>query len=112
MIEFQKLSDFFFPFIESDFKYAGNFYYDLHIHTTASDSFIQPEFLKSFLEDKRYLISVTDHNEIRGAIKLKELGINNIPGIEVGCEDGFELLVYFKKNTELARQVYGWCHIQ
>ena len=101
MIEFQKLSDFFFPFIESDFKYAGNFYYDLHIHTTASDSFIQPEFLKSFLEDKRYLISVTDHNEIRGAIKLKELGINNIPGIEVGCEDGFELLVYFKKIEDL-----------
>lgn len=53
MIEFQKLSDFFFPFIESDFKYAGNFYYDLHIHTTASDSFIQPEFLKSFLEELR-----------------------------------------------------------
>lgn len=101
MVEFQKLSDFFFPYIESDIKYAGNFYYDLHIHTTASDSFIKPEFLKNFVENKRYLISVTDHNEIRGAVKLKEMGINCVPGIELGCEDGFELLVYFKSMKEL-----------
>ena len=103
MVEFQKLSDFFIPFIESDFRYAGDFYYDLHIHTTASDSFIKPEFLKKFVENKRYIISVTDHNEIKGAVKLYELGINNVPGIEIGCEDGFELLVYFKKMEELEK---------
>lgn len=101
MIEFQKLSDFFFPFIESDIRYIGEFYYDLHIHTTASDSFIKPEFLKSFVEEKRYLLAVTDHNDIRGAIKLNELGIKNVPGIEVGCEDGFEMLVYFKTMQDL-----------
>lgn len=101
MIEFQKLSNFFIPYIESDFQYVGNFYYDLHIHTTASDSFIKPEFIKNFLKDKRYLISITDHNEIRGAVKLFELGINNVPGIEIGCEDGFELLVYFKEMKDL-----------
>lgn len=103
MVEFQKLSGFFVEFIESDFQYAGDFYYDLHIHTTASDSFIKPEFLKSFAENKRYLISVTDHNEITGAVKLNEMGINNVPGIELGCEDGFELLVYFKTMKDLEK---------
>ena len=101
MVEFQKLSSFFFEFIERDFQYAGDFYYDLHIHTTASDSFIKPEFLKGFVNDKRYLISVTDHNEIRGAIALNEMGVNNVPGIELGCEDGFELLIYFKTMEAL-----------
>lgn len=101
MVEFQKLSNFFFDFIERDYKYAGDFYYDLHIHTTASDSFIKPEVMKEFLETKQYLLAVTDHNEIKGAVKLRELGINNVPGIELGCEDGFELLVYFKKMEDL-----------
>ena len=101
MIEFKKISDFFITFIKSDFRYAGDFYYDLHIHTTASDSFIKPEFLKNFVSNKRYLIAVTDHNDIRGAIKLNEMGINNVPGIELGCEDGFELLVYFKNMEDL-----------
>lgn len=101
MVEFQKLSNFFFDFIERDWKYAGDFYYDLHIHTTASDSFIKPEVLKEFLENKQYLLAVTDHNEIDGAIKLRELGVNNVPGIELGCEDGFELLIYFKKIEDL-----------
>ncbi|WP_288304635.1 PHP-associated domain-containing protein [uncultured Fusobacterium sp.] len=105
MVEFQKLSEFFFEFIESDFKYAGDFYYDLHLHTTASDSFIKPEFLKSFTDNKRYLLAVTDHNEIRGAIKVRELGVNNVPGIELGCEDGFEILVYFK-TMELLEEFY------
>ena len=75
MVEFQKLSPFFFPFIDSDSRFAGDFYYDLHIHTTASDSFIKPEFLKNFVKNKRYLLSVTDHNEIRGAVELYEKGI-------------------------------------
>lgn len=101
MVEFQKLSNFFFDFIERDSKYAGDFYYDLHIHTTASDSFIKPEVMQEFLQTKQYLLAVTDHNEIKGAVKLRELGINNVPGIELGCEDGFELLVYFKKMEDL-----------
>ncbi|MBR8701180.1 hypothetical protein IX317_000063 [Fusobacterium sp. DD29] len=101
MVEFQKLSNFFFEFIESDIKFIGDFYYDLHIHTTASDSFIKPEFLEGFVRDKRYLIAVTDHNEIRGAVRVNELGVNNVPGLELGCEDGFEMLVYFKKMQDL-----------
>ena len=103
MVEFQKLSEFFFEFIDTDVRFAGDFYYDLHIHTTASDSFIKPEFLRDFVSDKRYLLSVTDHNEIRGGIKLAEMGVNVIPGMELGCEDGFEILVYFKNMENLEK---------
>ena len=35
------------------------------------------------------------------AVELYEKGIGVVPGIELGCEDGFELLVYFKKMSDL-----------
>lgn len=60
------------------------------------------------------MISITDHNEIRGAVKIAELGISVVPGIELGCEDGFELLVYFNTFEDLeefyAREVEGNKH--
>lgn len=116
MVEFQKLSSFFFKFLESDARFIGDFYYDLHIHTTASDSFIKPDFLKNFVKNKRYLLSVTDHNEIRGAVELYEKGINVVPGIEIGCEDGFEMLVYFNEMQDLEdfyrREVEGYKNLK
>ncbi|MGL4688142.1 MAG: PHP domain-containing protein, partial [Fusobacteriaceae bacterium] len=97
------LSDFFDFFIDKEKAYLENFYFDLHIHTIASDGAIKVEFLEHFLQDKNYLISVTDHNEISGALKLKSKGINVVPGIELGCSDGFEILVYFKSFFELEK---------
>ena len=48
------------------------------------------------------MISITDHNEIRKSIKsFEEEGINSIPGIEIGCEDGMEILAYFEEPKEL-----------
>ena len=46
MVEFQKLSSFFFKFLESDARFIGDFYYDLHIHTTASIALLNLIFLK------------------------------------------------------------------
>ena len=74
---------------------------DLHMHTTYSDGFITGKVLMDFLKDKNYLISVTDHNAIGGNILLRKLGIRVVPGIELGCIDGFELLVYFKSEDDL-----------
>lgn len=103
MIEFNELSNFFNEFIVKEKTYLENFYFDLHIHTTASDGAIKVDFLKDFLKDRNYLVSVTDHNEISGALELKSKGINVIPGIELGCEDGFEILVYFKNFLDLEK---------
>lgn len=103
MIEFDKLSIFFDSFIEKKEVLLENFYFDLHMHTTASDSDIEPKFMANFLNNKDYLVSVTDHNEISGALELKEKGFNIVPGIELGCSDGFEILVYFKSFENLEK---------
>lgn len=113
MIEFDKLSDYFNEFY--DFKpNDDSIYLDLHLHTSASDGYNSPKFFIDFLNEKKHLISITDHNEIRGAVKISELGVSVVPGIELGCEDGFELLVYFKTFEDLeefyAREVEGNKH--
>ena len=100
MIEFDKLSNFFkeiHPFENT----TKELYLDLHMHTYASDGFNKEDFLINFLKNKEHLISITDHNEIRGATAIENKGINNVPGIELGFIDGFELLVYFKTIEEL-----------
>ena len=74
---------------------------DLHIHTNYSDGFISGKSLLHYLEDKNYLIAITDHNAIGGNILLRKLGINVIPGLELGCCDGFELLVYFASEDDM-----------
>jgi hypothetical protein len=53
-----------------------------------------------FLSDKNYIVAIADHNEISGGEKLRELGATVIPAIELGCADGFELLVYFKTKEQ------------
>lgn len=96
MISSIKLAPFFQDFIQQSEYENNGFFQDMHIHTPASDGFIKIEFLKQFLEDKKYLIAITDHNAIAGNLSLFQSGISVIPGLELGCQDGFELLVYFK----------------
>jgi len=101
MIEFKKLHDFFKEEIKLEDK-KKDIYYDLHLHTKASDGFLNIKVLKKFLLEKNHLIAITDHNEIRKSIKLYgEENINSILGIEIGCEDGMEILAYFKDPVEL-----------
>ncbi|GAB6137553.1 PHP domain-containing protein [Halanaerobaculum tunisiense] len=77
-------------------------YIDLHLHTIASDGLIKPKFLKEFLKSIPHLISITDHNSIASNLELHSTPeINIIPGIEVGCQDGFELLIYFQDISDL-----------
>lgn len=100
MIEFDKMSDFFSDFY--DFKLRDEFIYlDFHLRTTASGRFTTLPFLLELLKGKKHLIAITDHNDIRGSIAACDLGINNVPSIEIGCEDGFDLLIYFKEITQL-----------
>jgi hypothetical protein len=98
MLEKNKISSFFDDFLIG----TTHSYIDLHIHTNASDGLIDTEFLKEFLKDTPHLISVTDHNNIESNVALYESGaINIVPGIEVGCHDGFEFLIYFKEIKDL-----------
>lgn len=101
MIEFDQLDKFFKKKIIMEGEYKGT-YYDLHLHTKASDGFLDIKYLKRFLKEKNHLISITDHNEIRKSIKSFEIeSINSVLGIEIGCEDGMEILAYFENPKEL-----------
>lgn len=93
------INDFFKPFLHIENLDLKSFYFDLHLHTVDSDSLISPEELALFLNKKNYLIAITDHNSIGGVLALEKCGIKVVPGIELGCEDGMELLVYFKNSS-------------
>ncbi|MEA3515255.1 MAG: PHP domain-containing protein [Nanoarchaeota archaeon] len=67
-------------------------YIDLHMHTTASDGFLNPEqILRLAIEKNLSAIALTDHDTIANveeAIKLgKELGIEVISGVEISVDD-------------------------
>ncbi|MGL4402589.1 MAG: PHP domain-containing protein [Fusobacteriaceae bacterium] len=99
-----EISDFFQEFYTiKDEKF--DFYLDLHLHTVASDGNATVKEIVDFLKDKNYLLAVADHNEISGCKKLLDSGINVIPALELGCQDGFEILVYFK-NYESAETFF------
>ena len=99
MLEKKELAPFFNEFFTGKVK---DNYIDLHIHTNASDGFIKTDFIIETFENSPHLIAVTDHNEISSNIKLAEQSnLNIVPGIEVGCRDGFEFLIYFKTHAEL-----------
>jgi hypothetical protein len=101
MLEYSSISYDLLSYAKQD-VILKNSYIDFHMHTTASDGLLSKRFLMNFLKDKPHLISITDHNEVKKSIELIEsTNLNIIPGIELGANDGVELLVYFKYEHEL-----------
>jgi predicted metal-dependent phosphoesterase TrpH len=75
---------------------------DLHSHSRYSDGTSTLEDIEAACERRRIGVSLTDHNEIRGSIRLNDRGhILSIPGIEVGTREGLEFLVYFGDPARL-----------
>jgi predicted metal-dependent phosphoesterase TrpH len=69
---------------------------DTHIHTRYSDGIAGIPRIERHCRNRDVGVAVTDHNEIRGAVELFERDrVPAIPGIEVGTEEGIDLLVYF-----------------
>ncbi|HOL17051.1 MAG TPA: PHP domain-containing protein [Bacillota bacterium] len=63
---------------------------DLHLHTTASDgTWTNHILLQEVRRHKIEVFSITDHNTMENALKMKELCIDNgltfIPGVEISC---------------------------
>lgn len=80
--------------------------FDTHVHTRYSDGTASIEQIIRHGRDRGVGLAVTDHNEIRGAVALCEReSVATIPGIEVGSEEGFDLLVYFA-NPQLLEEFY------
>jgi predicted metal-dependent phosphoesterase TrpH len=69
---------------------------DTHIHTHYSDAISSVPRIERFCRNRGIGVAVTDHNEIRGATSIFERErVPAIPAIEVGTEEGLDLLVYF-----------------
>jgi len=87
---------------------------DLHTHTIASDgAFSAEELLEKAAKKKLKIISITDHDTIKGYLngkeKAKELNIELIPGVEVSAvwkEREIHVLIYcFDENDEGFRKM-------
>ena len=75
---------------------------DTHVHTRYSDGIAGIPRIERHCRRREISVAVTDHNEIRGATELYERErVPVIPGIEVGTEEGIDLLVYFASAEEL-----------
>jgi predicted metal-dependent phosphoesterase TrpH len=75
---------------------------DTHVHTRYSDGIAGVSRIERHCRNYGLGVAVTDHNEIRGAVKLYERErVPVIPGIEVGTEEGIDLLVYFASAATL-----------
>jgi predicted metal-dependent phosphoesterase TrpH len=77
----------------------GEYYYDLHCHTTHSPD--APLTMRKLIEmaKKRGLdgVAITDHNKVyRGLLNID--GIDVIPGSEIDVRGGAHLLAYFIEN--------------
>ena len=78
---------------------------DTHVHTTYSDGIAGIPRIERFCSYRGLGLAITDHNEIRGAASIFERErLPVIPGIEVGTEEGVDLLVYFP-SAELLEEM-------
>jgi len=76
--------------------------FDMHCHSNYSDGNCTIEQIEKFCIKNNLGIALTDHNEIRGSVRLVERGnIFLIPGMEVSLKGGLELLIYFKHVEEM-----------
>ncbi len=76
---------------------------DLHIHTTFSDGYDSPEdIVRIAIEKGIDCLAITDHNEIKGAIKAMRFAFDKniliVPGIEVTTKFGHILGINVKKS--------------
>jgi predicted metal-dependent phosphoesterase TrpH len=74
----------------------GELLVDTHVHSRYSDGTAGIPRIERHCRDHGMGLAITDHNEIRGAVQLFERErVPALPGIEVGTEEGVDLLVYF-----------------
>jgi len=74
----------------------------MHVHSKYSDSFSRIPVILKVARHQNIGISITDHNEIRGAVQAaQQKNIFTIPGIEITCSEGTHILAYFYTINDL-----------
>lgn len=83
---------------------------DLHLHSHFSDGLVFPQELVSQTVNNEYkYISLTDHNSIDGYaqnlfIQGQESSIGLIPGVEMDCGQGLDILVYDNSSNAISTE--------
>lgn len=75
--------------------------YDLHVHSIYSDGTMNVKEIFDKAQELGINVVITDHNEIKGSVELYEKSDFNLCGIEIGCRDGKEILLYFSDSNKL-----------
>ncbi len=83
-------------------------FFDMHFHSKYSDGSSGINSIVKFCRKKGIGISITDHNEIKGALLASTENINLIPGIEVRSKENMDILFYFYKINDLI-EFYNSC---
>ncbi|MBW2623553.1 MAG: PHP domain-containing protein [Deltaproteobacteria bacterium] len=74
---------------------------DTHVHTRFSDGGTTIPQVEEACRRLEIGCLITDHNEIRGSIKLLDrMKVPTIPAMEVGSKEQIELLMYFRSADE------------
>ncbi|MBW2967452.1 PHP domain-containing protein [Candidatus Woesearchaeota archaeon] len=78
---------------------------DMHVHTEHSaDCRTTLSEIVAQIKEKDMAIAVADHNEMQGSIKAAKMAPDRvIPGIEVTCAEGFDILIYFYSTSDLKK---------
>lgn len=83
--------------------------FDLHMHTIFSDGRATPADVIDVAKAKNIGVSITDHNHIKGSILGYEIALKEqipyICGIELGTNEGKEMLIYFD-DPHMAERFY------
>lgn len=74
---------------------------DTHVHTTYSDGEAGLPAVEEACRRKSLGVCITDHNEIRGSLRLWERrSVPTTPSLEIGSRERIELILYFRQPWE------------
>ena len=79
---------------------------DTHVHTHYSDGSATVTEVEDICRAKDIGCVITDHNEIRGSVKLFERDrVSTLPALELGSKEQIELIIFFK-DAESCEEYY------
>ncbi|MBW2969497.1 hypothetical protein KY319_00025 [Candidatus Woesearchaeota archaeon] len=80
----------------------GFFMADMHFHSNLGEGFLVARQILNVIKNKKMAAAITDHNSIRGAVKLYSQSPEKIiPGTEIISKEGVHCLFYFYNMKEL-----------
>lgn len=78
---------------------------DLHVHTLWSDGAQRPEVIVAVASERVDVVAITDHDEIRGALRAREwarehpeLGVDVVVGEEISSLNGHSLGLFLEER--------------